>query len=364
MASSEPGVYEGAIGLIGSNGQSATIPVSAVAIGTLTQDNRTATFGGRLKRELYDNYGLIGGFNWEGTYEDGDSRVYTVQIEDPHTYLLKVEVTWIDEDTCVDVFVLAPDGMLIATTDTYYYKGDGVFKWHATTGRTKQILYAGLAGYWAGQYTIIVHNILFGGSTFPEPIEVSLSTRSSEPAGIRPFVRVDSPQNGSILKDTAMFECLIATPLQLPVTSISLTIDEQNPIDLANLTEYQWMKKALIYNVKAPIDTRKIPNGRHILVLAIVDTRDQRTSTKLFVTVDNETLVDKVGRAIIEHYDFLVGLIIGCLIVFIVLRRRKRLRPIDRYPLGVDYAQGLRFCRYCGVQVDSSAVFCTNCGKQ
>jgi len=364
MASLEPGVYEGAIGLIGSNGQSATIPVSAVAIGTLTQDNRSATFGGRLKRELYDNYGLIGGFNWEGRYEDGDSRVYTFEIEDPHTYLLKVEVEWIDNDTCVDVFVLAPDGMLIATTDTYYYRGDGVFEWHATTGRTKQILYASVAGYWAGQYTVIVHNILFGGSTFPEPIELSLSIRSSEPASLQPFVRVDSPQNGSTLKDTVMFECLIATHPELPLTSISLTIDEQNTIDLANVTEYQWMKKALIYNVKAPIDTRKIPNGRHILVLVTVDTTDQRTSTKLFVTVDNETLVDKVGRAIVEHYDFLIGFVIGCLIIFIVLRRKKRPRPTDRSLRGVQYAQEPRFCRYCGVQVDSSAVFCTNCGKQ
>lgn len=364
MASSEPGVYEGAIGLIGSNGQSAIIPVSAVAIGMLTQDNRSATFGGHVKGEIFDNYGLIGGFNWEGTYEDGDSRVYTVEIEDPHTYLLKIEVKWVDEDTCVDVFVLAPDGMLIAATDTYYYKGSGVFKWHATTGRTKQILYASVAGHWAGQYTVIVHNVLFGGSTFPEPIELSLSIRSSEPASLQPFVRIDSPQNGSILKDTFMFECLIATHPELPLASISLTIDEQNSIDLANLTEYQWTKRALIYNVKAPIDTRKIPNGRHTLVLVIADMTDQRTSTKLIVTVDNETLVDRASRAAIEHYDFLLGIIIGCLIIFVVLRRRKRLRPTDRSPLGVGYVHEHRFCRHCGVQVDSNALFCTNCGKQ
>ena len=161
-----------------------------------------------------------------------------------------------------------------------------------------------------------------------------------------------------------MFECSIATHPQLPLTSISLTIDEQNPIDLANLTEYQWMKEALIYNVKAPIDTRKIPNGRHTLVLVIADNTGQRTSTKLFVTVDNETLIDKIGRTITEHYDFLIGFVIGCLIVFIVLRRRKRLRPTDRFPRGVEYAQGYRFCPYCGVKADSSAMFCTNCGKQ
>ena len=364
MGSPELGVYEGAIGLIGNTGQSATIPVSAVAVGTLTQDNRSATFGGHLKRELYDNYGLIGGFNWEGRYEDGDSRVYTIEIEDPHTYLLKVEVEWVDNDTCVDLFVLAPDGMLIATTDTYYYKGDGVFEWHATKGRTKQTLYASVAGYWTGRYTVIVHNILFGGSTFPEPIELSLSIRSSEPAALKPFMRIDSPQNGSILKDTVMFECLIATHPQLPLTSISLKIDEQPPMDLANLTEYQWTTKGLIYSVKAPIDTRKIPNGRHTLTLAIADATDQRTSAKLFVTVDNETLLDKIGRTIIEHYDFLIGLVIGCLIIFLVLRRRKPLRPAERVPPRIEYVQEPRFCPHCGVQVDPNALFCTNCGKQ
>ncbi len=364
MASSEPGVYEGAIGLIGSNGQSATIPVSAVAISTLTKDNHSTTFGGRLKREPYDNYGLIGGFNWEGRYEDGDSRVYTVEIEDPHTYLLKIEVEWIDEDTCVDIFVLAPDGTLIATTDADYYKGDGVFEWHATSGRTKQVLYASVAGHWTGQYTVIVHNILFGGSTFPEPIKLSISTRSSEPANLPPFVRIDSPQNGSILKDVVAFECLVATYPELPLTSISLTVDEQSQIDLANLTEYQWTKNALIYNVKATIDTRKLSNGRHTLVLVIADTTNQKTSTKLFVTVDNETLVDKIGRTIVEHYDFLIGLIAGCLIIFVVLRRRKRLRPTDISPRRVEYVLKPRLCRYCGVQVDPNAVFCTNCGKQ
>jgi len=364
MASSEPGVYEGAIGLAGSNGQSATIPVSAVEISTLTHDNRSATFGGPPKKELYDNYGLIGGFNWEGTYEDGDSRVYTVEIDDPHTYLLKVEVEWIDNDTCVDVFVLAPDGVLIATTDTYYYKWNGTFEWHATSGRTKQTLYASVAGHWTGRYTIIVHNILFGGSTFPESIKLSLSIRSNEPASLKPFVRVDSPQNGSILKDTVMFECLIATHPELPLTSISLTIDEQTTINLANLTEYQWMKEALIYNVKAPIDTRKLTNGRHTLVLVTSDTTDQRTSTKLLVTVDNETLVEKIGRTISEHYDFIIGLVVGGLIVFLVLRQRKRLRPADTYPHRVEYIKEPRFCHYCGAQVDSNALFCTSCGKQ
>jgi len=364
MASSEPGIYEGAIGLIGNNGQSATIPVSAVAIGTLTQDNRSATFGGRLKRELYDNYGLIGGFNWEGTYEYGDSRVYTFEIVDPHTYLLKVKVEWVDNDTCIDVFVLAPGGMLIATTDTYYYKGNGTFEWHATSGRTKQTLYASVAGHWTGQYTVILHNILFGGSTFPEPIKLTLSIRSAEPASLKPFVRIDSPQNGSTLKDTVMFESLIATHPELPLTSISLTIDEQAQINLAKFTEYQWTKNALVYNVKAPIDTRKLSNGHHTLVLVIADTTDQRTSTKLFVTVDNETLIGKVGRAIIEHYDFLIGLAIGGLIIFAVLPRRKRLRPTDRSSREVEYVQEPRFCRYCGAQVDSNAVFCTSCGKQ
>ena len=166
------------------------------------------------------------------------------------------------------------------------------------------------------------------------------------------------------MKDTVAFESLIATHPELPLTSISLIIDAQEPIDLANLTEYQWTKMALIYNVRVPIDTRKLSNGRHTLVLVIADATGQMTSAKLFVTVDNETLVDKVGRTIIQHYDFLIGLAIGCLIIFFVLGRRKRIRPTDRSLRGVEYVHEPRLCRYCGVQVSPNAVFCTNCGKQ
>jgi subtilisin family serine protease len=99
----------------------------------------------------YDNGAITGGVRWDGdgNYISGDWRHYFVDIKDPtdDTGWYMVNVTWMDPDTILDVFIKAADfgndywvgywgGDTM--TDTEYLRDEGLGRWDSTPSWDRQ----------------------------------------------------------------------------------------------------------------------------------------------------------------------------------------------------------------------------------
>lgn len=99
----------------------------------------------------YDNGAITGGVRWDGggNYISGDWRHYYVDIKDPtdDTGWYMVNVTWMDPDTILDVFIKAADYGCDywvgywggdTMTDTEYLRDEGLGRWVSTPSWDRQ----------------------------------------------------------------------------------------------------------------------------------------------------------------------------------------------------------------------------------
>jgi hypothetical protein len=165
-----PGAYEGIIEVKDGNSTS-IIPVSVVV---------PILAAGRIRGldtgSPYNNYAVYGGFDWSWRYEAGDWRTFAIIVPNG-VHKIGVSVTWSDPYTDIQVHLTSPTGYLVASSDYPVTEniGNGKFLWYTSTGGSEEDIFTG--GAVPGLYLLVLHNTLYGGSSFNyrEPFVLNIS---------------------------------------------------------------------------------------------------------------------------------------------------------------------------------------------
>ncbi|MEE9151918.1 MAG: PKD domain-containing protein [Thermoplasmata archaeon] len=187
------GIYEGMIALNDTENETA-MPV----IVNVASNSSQFTFGGNtLSSDLYANDQVFGAFRWGWRYEGGDWRFYFTEIPDsfsvdPGTKIV-ADVKWDNYPTDIDVFLLGgvsdsfsnemperfgPYTLDIngASYDAYWFGGR--FRFNTTTNGPREIISADLR---PGLNEIILHNVLYAGTSFSENVTGTIGTVNVTP---------------------------------------------------------------------------------------------------------------------------------------------------------------------------------------
>ncbi len=170
------GFYEGVLEIETSNGtltDSLILPVSYVVVQQLDAPGEVLEIDGSSFQEVgpYQNFRIIGGEDWMGSWECGDFKFYPLEIVDQDAKDLVLSLSWMGKLTQVDVIVLDPSGGIASTSPIQYY-ADGLFLYSTTTGTSEQVLVVDVSDK-PGVYTIVIHNTLSDGAlVFPDVISL------------------------------------------------------------------------------------------------------------------------------------------------------------------------------------------------
>ena len=157
--STSPGVYAGFIGV--NDGRWTTVIPVSVMVPILAAGKYQQTALG----PPYDNYGVYGAFDWGWRYEAGDWRTFALVVPEG-VQKIGVDVSWLDSRTDIQIHIISPLGYLVASSEypKTDYLGSGKFSWNTSTSGPREILYAD--DMLPGLYLIVLHNTLFGASSF------------------------------------------------------------------------------------------------------------------------------------------------------------------------------------------------------
>ncbi|MEM3054690.1 MAG: S8 family serine peptidase, partial [Candidatus Bathyarchaeia archaeon] len=179
------GVYEGQI-VVNINGRKLAVPISVnvptiIPAGQLVYDIAKPQYDG-----LYNPFAVEGYFDWNWRYEAGDWKNWLFEFTDPTTLAAFVYAGWEGNMTDVDMFSIHPIGIIMDGTGNYSM-GNGIFQWNTRTGSTEErvFMYTGSipdAPPIPELYTVLLHNVLFNGSIFPEYLSCSVKMIKVNPA--------------------------------------------------------------------------------------------------------------------------------------------------------------------------------------
>jgi subtilisin family serine protease len=169
--STSPGVYAGFIS-VKDGGWESVVPVS-VMVPILAAGKYQETALG----SPYDNYAVYGAFDWSWRYESGDWRTFALIVPEG-TQKISLNVSWLDSRTDIQIHLTNPLGYLVASSEypKTSYLGSGKFNWSTSTGGPREILFVG--DITPGVYLVVLHNTLFGASSFavyPESFTLDVS---------------------------------------------------------------------------------------------------------------------------------------------------------------------------------------------
>jgi hypothetical protein len=155
------------------------------------------------ERKLYDLGTVRGAMDWTWRAESGDWRAYSFKVQGAKDYLLKIEVSWTQANSTLELYVIGPDGEFasyaigsgVGYNPTFYYD-DGLYIWHCTSedgAPSKKITVYTSVVYGSlfiakpkikppAIFTILVHQVLHGGETMSEGFNLTVS---SAPGNVR-----------------------------------------------------------------------------------------------------------------------------------------------------------------------------------
>ncbi len=156
-----PGVYSGLI-MVCVNQTETVVPVSVVV-----PIMSPGSYSGESSKTPYEDYAVFGAFDWGWRYEAGDWRTFVIILPD-QVQKLNVSVSWSDNETNIQAHLTGPLGYLVASSDypVSQYEGNGKFAWSTSTGGPAEVISTENAQ--PGVYILVLHNTLFGASTFNE----------------------------------------------------------------------------------------------------------------------------------------------------------------------------------------------------
>jgi len=169
------GIYQGQImvNITAPYTRAIVIPVSLAVPVVLSPKDLALDITPSAKTELYDPYRLNGYFDWRWRYEAGDWKTWLIDIRDQSVVAAFISCNWTGKMTDVDMFVINPAGIILGSAVSPYL-GDGRFKWWTKTGTTSEYVASHTSNPVGspvpGIYTILLHNVLFDGSIYPENV--------------------------------------------------------------------------------------------------------------------------------------------------------------------------------------------------
>ena len=203
----QTGVYQGFL-TFESDMHTVNSPVSFVIKQPVLENDSTILIKGvQSDNVLYGNGYTKGAFDMSNRYMAGDWRQYYFDIQNESINSAAIELSWINDDTNLAVFVMDPSGQIVQTNvpsgvfgyfldwvsldwlgNSVFSQGGGFYP-VKNKDDTSTILYVPINQ--TGTYTLLTHSTLFGGSSTTEPItlaakftnissEMSLNTTQSE----------------------------------------------------------------------------------------------------------------------------------------------------------------------------------------
>src|SRR5437899_1376158 len=194
-----PGLYEGQILITLTGGNTTALPVSVIVpkvIDAATLSGSLTTAG---STQIYDPSSVSGYFDWRWRYAAGDWQPWFVDVADPNTVALRVDVGWTDPRTDVDLWSITPGGIPNDSSFSPTLGSDGAnsrrFIWSTRTGTTADWVLvstqSGIDQSVPGLYTFALHNVLLGGTSVPEALTGAVSAVKLNPRG--PITIVTQP---------------------------------------------------------------------------------------------------------------------------------------------------------------------------
>jgi len=191
-ADAPQGVYQGQIKIdvVGSYNRTLMVPVSLQVPAVLPADDLVYDITPPSTVELYDPYSVNGYFDWRWRYEAGDWKQWLFLIQDPSVVAAFVSCNWTGEMTDIDMFGIDPMGVVIdGAMSPYYYDPTislSFFEWWTRTGTTEEFVLLStspLGKTLPGLYTVLLHNVLFNGTEFPEVVSGKVELVKLAPRG-------------------------------------------------------------------------------------------------------------------------------------------------------------------------------------
>ncbi len=162
------------------------IPVSLAVPMVLSPKVQAQDITSSQKTELYDPYRVNGYLDWGWRYEAGDWKVWLIDIQDPNVVAAYFSCNWTGKMTDIDMFIINPAGVIVGNA-TSPYLGDGIFEWQTNTGTTSKYVVSptsnSLGSPVMGVYTVLLHNVLFDGETYPENLTGRVELLKLNPRG-------------------------------------------------------------------------------------------------------------------------------------------------------------------------------------
>ena len=218
------GVYQGFL-TFESDRHIVNAPVSFVIKQPVMENDSTILIEGIQSDDvLYGNGFTKGAFDMANRYMAGDWRQYYFDIQNESINSAAIELSWIDDDTNLSVFVMDPSGQIIQTNvpsgvfghflgwasldwlgNSIFSQGGGFFP-VKNKDETSTVLYVPINQ--TGTYTLLTHSTLFGGSSTTEPITLvakfsNISPETileNEPQDIESELVPSNTNNGSEVK--------------------------------------------------------------------------------------------------------------------------------------------------------------------
>ncbi|MEO9364986.1 MULTISPECIES: S8 family serine peptidase [Candidatus Nitrosocaldus] len=286
---------------------------------------------------LYDNSVIAGAFDMLGRYNSGEWKYYHLNITDPSINVLSMNLTWKSKWSSVDVFVVDPEGRIIATNVP-----GGVFKtfinwpsndWLGRTrasdgggfypsqnnGENSTVLYIPINS--TGIYSIILHTTLFSAEhDVYEPLQIEIKPAALMPDTEPPRVKVDLPEYARGIIDVrievvddnieeVVYRIDDLPPLPLVSNKVStgdggMVVDGGRRSDAHNyygiLNNVDSKAEEKMGSSTISIDTSRLADGPHTITIAVRDKVGHRSLTNVKFMVDNTPptiLIDGLGSS-------------------------------------------------------------------
>jgi len=240
------GVYEGQImvNITTPYTRTIVIPVSLVVPMVLSPEDLTFDIIPPATTELYDPYRVNGHFDWRWRYEAGDWKQWVLDIQDPTTVAAFVSSNWTGTMTDIDMFGINPMGILVDGAMSPYL-GSGRFRWQTRTGTTDEYVVLSTTAFTnplTGVYTVLLHNVLFDGTIFPENVTGRVELVKLAPRGSINLVTQSgqsASQNFTITTGRKLTNVVMSTSYPFsPFPVVEITPSSIPEIDAMNSTEF------------------------------------------------------------------------------------------------------------------------------
>jgi hypothetical protein len=185
----QTGVYQGFLKFEGDK-HTVNAPMSFVVKQPVDQKDTPILISGHQSDDvLYGNGYVKGAFDMANRYMAGDWRQYYFDIKDESINSAAIELSWIEDDTNLSVFVMNPKGEIIQTNmpsgifghflgwvsldwlgSSPFSQGGGFFP-VKNKDNTSTVIYVPINQ--TGTYSILAHATLFGGNSTTEPITLA-----------------------------------------------------------------------------------------------------------------------------------------------------------------------------------------------